>query len=108
MRALAPESVGLNGVDLKIVDLKTVDLESVDLKGVNLKGVDLKSWVKRFSLLVLGGALMLLAGCESKDTKQSARPVQQALAPSIEVTGTATGHSSPAAANQQPTPAPAQ
>ena len=102
------ESVGLNGVDLKTVDLKIVDLESVDLKGVNLKGVNLKTSVKRFSLLVLGGGLMLLAGCESKDTKQSARPVQQALAPSIEVTGTATGHSSPAAVNQQPTPAPTQ
>jgi len=88
--------------------LKGVDLKDVNLKGVDLKGVNLKSWVKRFSLLVLGGGLMLLAGCESKDTKQSARPVQQALAPSIEVTGAATGHSSPAAANQQPTPAPAQ
>jgi len=50
---------------------------------------------------------MLLAGCESKDTKQSASPAQQALAPSIEVTGTGTGPSSPAA-KQQATPAPSQ
>jgi membrane-bound lytic murein transglycosylase D len=75
-----------------------------------LKGVDLKTGVKRLGILVLGGGLILLAGCESKDTKQSARPVQQALAPSIEVTGTGTSLSSPAspAAKQQAAPAPTQ
>ena len=72
-----------------------------------MKGVNLKTCVKRFSILVLGGGLILLAGCESKDTKQSARPVQQALAPSIEEMGSGTGPSSPAA-KQQPAPAPTQ
>jgi membrane-bound lytic murein transglycosylase D len=77
------------------------------LENVDLKGIHLKTGVKRLSILVLGGGLILLAGCESKDTKQSARPVQQALAPSIEVTNGVAGLSSPAA-TQQPTPAPAQ
>ena len=82
---------------MKTCDLKTADLESVDLE----------SWVKRLSILVLGGGLMLLAGCESKDTKQSAQPVAQAMAPSIEAAGGGTGPSSPAAKQQQ-TPTPAQ
>jgi membrane-bound lytic murein transglycosylase D len=77
------------------------------LESVDLKGVDLKTCVKRFGILVLGGGLMLLAGCESKDTKQSARPAQQALAPSIEVTEGGTGPSSPTI-KQQPMPTPAQ
>jgi membrane-bound lytic murein transglycosylase D len=77
------------------------------LESVDLKGVDLKTRVKRFGILVLGGGLMLLAGCESKDTKQSARPAQQALAPSIEVTEGGTGPSSPTI-KQQPMPTPAQ
>jgi membrane-bound lytic murein transglycosylase D len=72
-----------------------------------LESVDLKTRVKRFAILVLGGGLMLLAGCESKDTKQSARPAQQALAPSIEVTEGGTGPSSPTV-KQQPMPTPAQ
>ena len=63
--------------------------------------------MKRLGILVLGG-LMLLAGCESKDTKQSARPAQQALAPSIEVTEGGTGLSSPATKQQPATPAPTQ
>jgi len=67
----------------------------------------LKTCVKRLSILVLGGGMILLAGCESKDTKQSARPVEQALAPSIEAAGGGTGPSAPAAKQQQ-TPAPAQ
>jgi membrane-bound lytic murein transglycosylase D len=79
----------------------------IDLESVDLKGVDLKTRVKRFGILVLGGGLMLLAGCESKDAKQSARPAQQALAPSIEVTEGGTGPSSPAT-KQQSAPAPTQ
>ena len=67
----------------------------------------MKTCVKRLSILFLGGGMILLAGCESKDKKQSARPVQQALAPAIEETGGGTGPSSPAAKQQQ-TPAPAQ
>ena len=71
-----------------------------------LKGVHVKTCVKRLTILVLGGGMILLAGCESKDTKQSARPVQQALAPSIEGMGAGTGASAPAAKPQQmPTPA---
>jgi membrane-bound lytic murein transglycosylase D len=77
------------------------------LESVDLKGVDLKTCVKRFGILVLSGGLMLLAGCESKDAKQSARPARQALAPSIEVTEGGTGPSSPTV-KQQPMPTPAQ
>src|SRR5690348_3492980 len=69
--------------------------------------LDMEFCVKRLGILVLGG-LMLLAGCESKDTKQSARPAQQALAPSIEVTEGGTGLSSPATKQQPATPAPTQ
>jgi membrane-bound lytic murein transglycosylase D len=83
-------------------------------KLVQRKGIDeqsprnLETCVKRLSILVLGAAMMLLAGCESKDTKQSARPVQQAMAPSIEETGGGSSSLSPATAKQQQTPAPAQ
>ena len=56
--------------------------------------------VKRYSLVILGAALLLLVACESKDTKKSAMPVTQALAPS--------SHKSPeeaaAAPKQQATP----
>src|SRR5882757_10699213 len=61
--------------------------------------------VKRFSIFVLSAGLMLLVACESKDTKKSARPVTQAMAPSIQQT--AAGPELPAAAKQQ-SPAPAQ
>src|ERR1041385_3096709 len=59
-------------------------------------------------MVFLAAVLMLLAGCESKDTKQSARPAQQALAPSIQVTEGGTGLSSPASKQQPATPAPTQ
>ncbi len=71
-----------------------------------MKGIEFKISVKRLTVLVAGGAMMLLAGCDSKDTK-TGRPVQQALAPSIEGMGAGTGASTPAAKTQQ-TPAPAQ
>lgn len=48
---------------------------------------------------------MLLAGCESKDTKQSAHPVQQAMAPSLEEMGGGSSSLSPAATQQTPSPA---
>ena len=67
----------------------------------------MESWVKRLTIIAAGVGLMLLAGCESKDTKQSARPVQQALAPSIEGTGGG-GTDSGLSSQAQPTPAPAQ
>jgi membrane-bound lytic murein transglycosylase D len=63
--------------------------------------------VKRFSIVVLGAGLMLLVACESKDTKKSARPVPQALAPSIQQPA-----ANPATAElpkqQAPAPAPKQ
>jgi membrane-bound lytic murein transglycosylase D len=37
--------------------------------------------VKRFSMVVFGAGLLLLTACESKETKKSARPVAQAMAP---------------------------
>ena len=63
--------------------------------------------MKRFSIVVLGGGLMLLVACDSKDTKKSARPVQQAMAPGIQ--GPATGPATaPAPKQQTPAPAPTQ
>jgi membrane-bound lytic murein transglycosylase D len=62
--------------------------------------------VKRLSLIVLGAGLMLLVACEGKDTKKSAQPVAQAMAPSIQEMG-ASSSSVPAAPKQQ-TPAPTQ
>src|ERR1051325_2335912 len=62
--------------------------------------------VKRFSIFVLCAGLMLLVACESKDTKKSARPVTQAMAPSIQPSA-ASPDSLPAAAKQQ-SPAPVQ
>ena len=40
--------------------------------------------MKRSKMVFLAAALILLLGCESKDTKKSAQPVTQALAPSIQ------------------------
>jgi membrane-bound lytic murein transglycosylase D len=40
--------------------------------------------LKRLKMVFLAVVLILLIGCESKDTKKSAQPVTQALAPSIE------------------------
>ena len=65
--------------------------------------------MKRFSMVVLGVGLMLLVACESKDTKKSARPVPQALAPSIQ--GPAASPAVVSATPKQqaaPTPAPTQ
>jgi peptidoglycan lytic transglycosylase D len=63
--------------------------------------------VKRFSIVVLGAGLILLVACESKDTKKSAQPVAQALAPSIQ-TPAAGPASSVAPKQQAPEPVPAQ
>jgi membrane-bound lytic murein transglycosylase D len=58
-------------------------------------------------MVVFGAGLLFLAACESKDTKKSARPVAQAMAPSIQQP---TASPAPAAVPKQqtPTPAPSQ
>jgi PBP1b-binding outer membrane lipoprotein LpoB len=62
--------------------------------------------LKHLKIGFLVAGLMLLLGCESKDTKKSAQPVTQAMAPNIQQTA-ATPVSAPAAPQEQ-TPAPAQ
>ena len=62
--------------------------------------------VKRFSMVVLSAGMMLLVACESKDTRKSAKPVTQAMAPSIQQPA-AGPEPLPAAAKQQ-SPAPVQ
>jgi len=57
-------------------------------------------------MVILAAGLISLSACESKDTKKSAQPVQQALAPSIRQS--AATPVSLEAAPQEPTPAPAQ
>jgi membrane-bound lytic murein transglycosylase D len=61
--------------------------------------------VKRLSMVVLGAGLMVLVACESKDTKKSATPVTQAMAPSAHQSGMNTASS---ATKEQATPAPTQ
>ena len=56
--------------------------------------------MKRLSILVLGVGMTLLVACESKDTKKSAQPIAQAMAPSLSETGMST-LSGPAASMQQ-------
>ena len=62
--------------------------------------------MNRLKMVILAIGLSLLVACESKDTKKSAQPVAQALAPSIQQT--AATPVSLSNAPQQPTPAPAQ
>ncbi|HET9166226.1 MAG TPA: hypothetical protein VFP11_09520, partial [Candidatus Angelobacter sp.] len=62
--------------------------------------------MKRLSTVVLGAGLMLLVACESKDTKKSATPVTQALAPSIQQPPS--GPDSLPAAQKQQSPVPVQ
>jgi membrane-bound lytic murein transglycosylase D len=70
----------------------------------NLRGYGVL--VKRFSLVILGAGLLLLVACESKDTKKSAMPVTQALAPSSHQS--AETPSAAASPKQQATPAATQ
>jgi membrane-bound lytic murein transglycosylase D len=63
--------------------------------------------VKRFSIVILGAGLMFLVACESKDTKKSAMPPSQAMAPTIHQSAGSSA-SNADAAKQQATPAPAQ
>jgi len=65
---------------------------------------DMECCLKRLKMVVLAAGLISLVACESKDTKKSAQPVTQALAPSIQQT-VATPVSLPA---PQQTPTPAQ
>ncbi|HWF05361.1 MAG TPA: hypothetical protein VHA06_16870, partial [Candidatus Angelobacter sp.] len=68
--------------------------------------------MKRLSMVVLGAGLMLLVACESKDTKKSATPVTQAMAPSLHQSAgkdASSGSASSAnASKEQATPAPTQ
>jgi len=57
-------------------------------------------------MMVFGAGLMFLTACESKDTKKSARPVAQAMAPAIQQP-VATPAAAAAPAQKAPTPAPA-
>src|SRR5712672_1127441 len=62
--------------------------------------------LNRLKIIVLAAGLMSLAGCESKDTKKSAQPITQAMAPSIQQTA-----AKPVSLSKNPeqqTPAPAQ
>lgn len=61
--------------------------------------------LNRLKMVFLAAGLMLLAGCESKDTKKSAQPAIQAMAPSIQQTAAMPVSLS---APQEKTPAPAQ
>ena len=63
--------------------------------------------MKRFSIVFLGAGLILLVACESKDTKKSAQPVAQAMAPSIQAPA-ASPAASVAPKQQAPEPVPAQ
>jgi len=65
---------------------------------------DMECCLKRLKMVFLAAALILLIGCESKDTKKSAQPVTQALAPSIQQREATPVSLS--TASQQPTPAP--
>jgi membrane-bound lytic murein transglycosylase D len=69
-------------------------------------------FVKRLSMVVLGAGLMLLVACESKDTKKSATPVTQAMAPSLHQSAgkdaSSASSSSGKAPNEQATPASTQ
>jgi membrane-bound lytic murein transglycosylase D len=46
----------------------------------------MESCVKRLSIVVLGAGVLLLASCDSTATKKAARPVPQALAPTVQKT----------------------
>src|SRR5438270_1182928 len=62
--------------------------------------------LNRLKIIVLAAGLILLVGCESKDTKKSAQPVTQAMAPSIQQT--VAKPVSLSKNQEQQTPAPAQ
>lgn len=56
--------------------------------------------LKRLKMVFLGAGLMLLVACESKDTKKSAQPVPQAMAPGIRQTAASPASVSPTPGQQ--------
>lgn len=56
--------------------------------------------MKRLKMVFLGAGLMLLVACESKDTKKSAQPVPQAMAPGIRQTAASPASVSPTPGQQ--------
>ena len=67
---------------------------------------DMECCLKYLKIVVLAAGLMWLLGCESKDTKKSAQPAPQAMAPRIQPS--AATPVSLAKTPEQQTPAPAQ
>ena len=67
---------------------------------------DMECCLKHLKMVVLAAGLLSLLGCESKDTKKSAQPAPQAMAPSIQQK--AATPVSLAKTPEQQTPAPAQ
>ncbi|MCU1221307.1 MAG: Lytic transglycosylase, catalytic [Candidatus Angelobacter sp.] len=61
--------------------------------------------MKRLKMVFLAAGLMLLVACESKDTKKSAQPAPQAMAPSIQKTAVSTASVRPTPEQQAATPA---
>src|SRR4029077_2483681 len=69
----------------------------------------MESCVKRLSIVLLGAGMLLLASCDSTESKKAARPTAQAMAPSIQQPATTSSSSSPASpAPPAQTPAKAQ
>ncbi len=60
--------------------------------------------MKRLKIIFLGAGLMFLVACESKDTKKSAQPAPQAMAPSIQQRAASPVSLSAAAKEQAPAP----
>src|SRR5579864_2299358 len=69
---------------------------------------DMECCLNRLKMIILAAGLILLNACESKDTKKSAQPVTQALAPSIQQTVATPVSLSKTPLEQTPAPAQAQ
>ncbi len=66
---------------------------------------DMECCLKHLKMVVLAAGLMSLLGCESKDTKKSAQPTSQAMAPSIQQSAATPVSLSKTTAQQTPAPA---
>ncbi|HXO38003.1 MAG TPA: hypothetical protein VN872_05175, partial [Candidatus Acidoferrum sp.] len=64
----------------------------------------MKRFVKRSKMVFLAAGLMLLVACESKDTKKSAQPAPQAMAPSIQQTAASPASVTPTPGQQAAAP----